>query len=65
MTDRNAGYSDLVEIAKRNGEFRKHWGLVLGSILYCLSVRATRPRIILWSGMIGLATVVGGLVLRY
>lgn len=51
--------SDLVEIAKRNGEFRKNYGLLLGGLLYWLSIRATRPRPVLWSGVAaaGVATL--------
>jgi len=58
--------SDLVEIAKRNGDFRKNYGLLLGALLYWLSIKATRPsRSFWWSGVIGLATVAGTLVLKH
>jgi hypothetical protein len=36
--------SDLVEIARQNGEFRKNYGPWLGALLYWLSIKATRPR---------------------
>jgi len=58
--------SDLVEVLKRNGEFRK-WGF-WGPLLYLLTLKAAkapRPRSILWSGLAALGTVVGGLVLKY
>jgi hypothetical protein len=56
--------SDVVEVAKLNGEFRK-WGPFWGPILYWLSIKAARPRSFLWTGWIGLGAVVGGLVLKY
>ena len=62
--DRN---SDLVEVIKRNGEFRK-WGTFWGPLLYWLSVKAAkaaRPRPFLWSGLVTLGTVAGGLLLKY
>jgi hypothetical protein len=55
----------LVEIAKRNGDFRKNYGPWLGALLYWLSIKATRPRSFWWSRLIGLATIAGGLVLKY
>jgi hypothetical protein len=58
--------SDLVEIAKRNGDFRKNYGVVLGACLYLCSVNAAAGRRpFLWGGLISLGTVVGGLVLKY
>jgi len=53
-------YSDLVEIAKRNGEFRKNYGPVIGAFLYLRSINAARPRSFWWSGL--LVTVVTGAV---
>jgi hypothetical protein len=44
--------SDLVEIAKRNGDFRKNYGPWLGALLYWLSIKATRPRSFWWSGLL-------------
>ncbi|CAL74725.1 hypothetical protein BRADO0802 [Bradyrhizobium sp. ORS 278] len=52
--------SDLVEIAKRNGDFRKNWGLIIGSILYWASIKAARPRSFLWTG-IALAGAAGAI----
>ena len=57
--------SDLVEVIKRNGEFRK-WGPFWGPLLYLRSLNAARPpRSILWKGMVAAGTVVGGLLWRY
>jgi len=30
---RNVAHSDLVEIAKRNGDFKKNYGVLVGAIL--------------------------------
>jgi hypothetical protein len=38
----------LVEIAKRNGDFRKNYGVLVGAILYLRSISAARPRLF-WS----------------
>jgi hypothetical protein len=58
MLDREVTHSDLVEIAKRNGDFRKNYGLLVGAFLYLRSLNATRPRLFWWQGfMAGLASV--------
>jgi hypothetical protein len=43
--------SDLVEIAKRNGDFRRNYGTLLGAFLYLRSLSAARGRSLLWSGL--------------
>jgi hypothetical protein len=45
-------HSDLVEIAKRNGDFRKNYGILIGAFLYLRSVSATRGRPLYWTGLI-------------
>ena len=45
-------YSDLVEIAKRNGDFRKNYGPFIGAFLYLRSINAARPRSLWWSGLL-------------
>ncbi|MCC8943926.1 hypothetical protein H8A97_02105 [Bradyrhizobium sp. Arg62] len=52
MADPQVRSSDLVEIARRSGEFRKHYGVVLGAFLYLSSISAARPRSIWWSGVL-------------
>jgi hypothetical protein len=44
--------SDLVEIAKRNGDFRRNYGTFLGAFLYLRSLNAARGRSFFWSGLI-------------
>lgn len=51
MSEQDEKHSDLVEIAKRNGEFRKNYGPLLGAILIVWTGHlATRPRSILRPG---------------
>ena len=37
--------SELVEISKLNGDFRRNYGKVLGAILYLRSINAARGRV--------------------
>jgi hypothetical protein len=62
--DRDAKYSDLVEVIKRNGEFRK-WGPFWGPILYLRSVNAARPRSVWWKRVVAFGTILGGLWFKY
>jgi len=58
--------SDLVEIAKRSGDFSKHYGKAWGGLIHLSHVNAaTGRRPFLWGGLVSLGTVVGGLVLKY
>jgi hypothetical protein len=58
--------SDLVEIARRSGDFKKHYGKWLGSILYLCSVNAAAGRRpFLWAGLVSLGTAAASLVLKY
>ena len=43
--------SDLVEIARRNGDFRRNYGIVLGAFLYLRSLSAARGRSFFWLGL--------------
>jgi hypothetical protein len=44
--------SDLVEIARRNGNFKRNYGTVLGAFLYLRSLRAASGRPVSWTGLI-------------
>jgi hypothetical protein len=59
VPDRDVTHSDLVEIAKRNGDFRKSYGILVGAILYLRSISAARPRLF-WRQTL-LAAVAGAL----
>jgi len=65
MSDRDVTHSDLVEIAKRNGDFRKNYGLIVGAILYLRSINAARPRLFSWQTSIASIAVVWGLWWRW
>jgi hypothetical protein len=41
--------SELVEISKLNGDFRRNYGKLIGAFLYLRSVSAARGRSILWN----------------
>jgi hypothetical protein len=44
--------SELVEISKLNGDFRKNYGRLIGAFLYLRSISAVRGRAVLWSGLL-------------
>ncbi|MEH2535091.1 hypothetical protein V1277_005612 [Bradyrhizobium sp. AZCC 1588] len=48
-------YSELVEISKLNGDFRRNYGKVLGAILYLRSISAARGRSWFWTGLVSFA----------
>jgi hypothetical protein len=51
-------HSDLVEIARRNGDFRRNYGKFLGAFLYLRSLNAARGRPFTWAGFaLGLLAV--------
>jgi hypothetical protein len=51
--------SELVEISKLNGDFKKNYGKLIGAYLYLRSISAARGRSFLWSGLL-LALVSAG-----
>jgi hypothetical protein len=55
--------SELVQIAKRNGEFLK-WGKLLGAYLYLKSLNAARPRSVWWWRLVSLAILAIGATLK-
>lgn len=65
MSDRDAKNSDLVEIAKRNGDFRKNWGPIIGAFLYLRSIGAACGRSVWWKGLILAATGIFVLLQKY
>lgn len=58
MSDQNAG-SDLLEIVKRNGDFRKNYGTIIGGYLYLRSISAAGGRSVFWSGLFFTAVTAG------
>ena len=45
-------HSDLVEIARRNGDFKRNYGTMLGAFLYLRSLHAARGRSFYGLGLI-------------
>jgi hypothetical protein len=49
MSEKLANSSELVEISKLNGDFRKNYGTWIGACLYLCSIGAARRRPIHWT----------------
>jgi hypothetical protein len=47
--------SELVEICKLNGDFRRNYGKLIGAFLYLRSLSAARGRSVIWTGLISIA----------
>ncbi|WP_245509547.1 hypothetical protein [Bradyrhizobium vignae] len=47
--------SDLPEVTKLNGEFRKNYGKILGAFLYLRSISAARGRSWFWTALLSTA----------
>jgi hypothetical protein len=43
--------SELVEISKLNGSFKKNYGTLIGAYLYLRSIRAARGRSVFWASL--------------
>jgi hypothetical protein len=52
MPERGQQQSDLVEIARRNGDFKRNYGTVIGAFLYLRSLNAARDRSFTWTSLI-------------
>jgi hypothetical protein len=52
MSQQSGASSELVEISKLNGDFRKNYGKLIGAFLYLRSVSAARGRSLLGSGFL-------------
>ena len=44
--------SELVEISKLNGDFKRNYGKLIGAYLYLRSISAVRGRSYFWSGLL-------------
>jgi len=44
--------SELVEISKLNGDFKRNYGKLIGAYLYLRSISATRGRSFLWTSLL-------------
>lgn len=52
MADECKALSDLPELAKLNGEFRRKYGKFLGAFLYLRSISAVRGRTWFWTALL-------------
>jgi hypothetical protein len=44
--------SELIEISKLNGDFKKNYGKLIGAYLYLRSISAARGRSFFWTGLL-------------
>jgi hypothetical protein len=52
VTEPSRQLTDLVEIARRNGDFKRNYGTFIGAFLYLRSLRAARGSSFTWIGLI-------------
>lgn len=52
MADEAGVSSELSNIAKLNGDFRRNYGTLLGAFLYLRSISAARRNSWLWGGLV-------------
>ena len=45
-------FSEILEIAKRNGDFRRNYGTIIGAFLYLRSIRAVKGKSSFWTGLL-------------
>jgi hypothetical protein len=55
MSDQSATSTELVEISKLNGSFKKNYGRFVGAYLYLRSIRATRGGSLFWPGFLSIS----------
>ena len=65
MYEQDLRNPNFIEVVKRNQEYPERYGRYLGALVYLLTIRAARPKSFWWGGLIGLVTVIGGLVIKY
>ena len=59
MAEQFSTFSELVEISKLNGSFRKNYGKLLGAYLYLCSIKAASGRSIFWTGVLSIVCPAG------
>ena len=52
MSERFDTPTELVEISRLNGSFRRNYGTLIGAYLYLRSISAARERPFVWPGLI-------------
>jgi hypothetical protein len=61
MSEKFDASSELVEISKLNGSFRRNYGTFIGAYLYLRSINAARGRSFFWTGLISWSAAVAWL----
>jgi hypothetical protein len=51
--------SELIELSKLNGNFKRNYGKLIGTYLYLRSISAARGRPYIWSGLLVAALTAG------
>ena len=51
--------SELVELSKLSGDFRRHYGTVIGAFLFLCALNAARGRSYFWHGLLLAACATG------
>lgn len=46
----------LIEVVKRNGDFRKNYGMAVGAVLFLRSVSAARGDSVFWKVLVAIVT---------
>ena len=54
--------SELVEILKLNGDFKRNYGKLIGAYLFLRSIDAARGRSLFWTGLV---SIVGSVALAW
>ena len=54
----------LIEVVKRNGDFRKNYGLAIGAFLFLRSLSAARGGVAFWNTLAAIATTALAAVLQ-
>ena len=53
------GLSELIEISRLNGDFKRNFGKLIGSYLYLRSISAVRGRADFWRGVVFAVVSIG------
>ncbi len=54
MSQRSRTSSELVEISRLKGDFKRNYGVLIGAYLYLRSISAARGRSLFWTGSVSI-----------
>lgn len=52
MSEQIGASSELIEISKLNGSYKRNYGTLIGAYLYLRTVNAVRGQSIFWNGLL-------------